>query len=347
MRDSFDDADPLFQRFVVFWAARTKKIKAKHILVLFGLSVVLYALWSVQNGLLGGVSHESERFSSAYGTENKHTDAYRWLDNARDALLNDSLLAARHERRWNLGRAIVVAGASLVEPDRESVVVPCAQFYYGASESQLQEYRSLVNAAHDFLEANDGHVPCVCAPQLGASVRYMAIYAAKKGGAAEQKGGGAAERDNDDIAAQLDELDHDDKPSRIVHAIELVDHDREAYDALDTATLEQRKIPLAIVHANQNYRYNEPRGTFALLRRTKLRITLRDSRCHSVTLRLTGELAQCAQECLDLMDGVDVRERARRQWKNAGIQLNASFFEAEARGTTRTTPLVSSHLGEL
>jgi hypothetical protein len=116
-----------------------------------------------------------------------------------------------------------------------------------------------------------------------------------------------------------------DSSRSVTHFFNIDDVQMESYDKLDAEKLKQSGIGLQITTEDQNYRYNASRGAFKLIRRTSVRITYKDAQCISRAARFDGAIALCAQECLDLMRGIDVRERARLQFRQ-NVTLNAEYF---------------------
>jgi hypothetical protein len=354
--DSFDD-DSMLEKAVLRCGALLRRRNAvRRSLALFGGTIVLYLVWCLLFGVIGGISHESERHSLAYGLEETQVDAYVWLGGVADQRLSRTLLDARQRApHWrSQRRSLVVVGNGTATGDGViSNSTKCANFYY--SHHRRAEW--LMHTATEALLAGAGAAKCICSAQFGSTdERYMALYVAETAPSPPSVTSGISPHTTEfrvaEPRAEVAELlaeqrrdlagdHHHHHSSRVLHAIEVVDTDEEAYDRLDVAAFDEQGVQLAIVYENQDYRFNHPRGTFAVLRRATLQLSYRDTHCHIVTLRLAGEAAFCAQQCLDLMNGIDVRERARRQWQNSGVQLNASHFES-VYGTTKTKA-ISAH----
>jgi hypothetical protein len=111
----------------------------------------------------------------------------------------------------------------------------------------------------------------------------------------------------------------------VVHALNVVDDLEREYDVLDSETLASNYVKLTVLNESQDERYNEARGSFAVIRRMRVRVLFLDRFCHKQVNRLTNMLAVCAQRCFDMMRGIDARERARMQWR-LGVRLNEHIF---------------------
>lgn len=212
--------------------------------------------------------------------------AYVWLDGVADAHVADHVIEARRGSNSSL---LVLVGSRATEPSATRSAT-CNELL------SQQAHLPLMAAAETYLR-KAGRSNCVCAPQLGSAVAYIAFR------------GSAATADD-----------------AVVHMFNPVDSSADAYESLDADRLVQLGIGLSRVEAaNQNYRYNVARGNYTLLRRTTLSVVGIDVTCQRNRVGLSGALALDAEECLDLLRGVDVRERARRQLER-GVTLNAALF---------------------
>jgi hypothetical protein len=221
--------------------------------------------------------------------------AYLWLHGAADAHVSEHVIDARRGTNSSL---LVLVGSRATD----TVAARAATCNELLSQ---QAHVGLMVAAEKYLQ-KAGRRNCVCAPQLGSDVAYIALRSNGKAGTAEGEAAG--------------------KSGTIVHLFNPSDSSADAYEALDAERLVQLDVGLSRVEgANQNYRYNVARGNYTLLRRTKLSIVGIDSGCERSRVGLSGALALDAEECLDLLRGVDVRERARRQFQ-VGVTLNAALF---------------------
>lgn len=222
--------------------------------------------------------------------------AYAWLHDAADAHVAEHVIDARHGTSSSL---LVLVGSKAVETGVVRTV-SCNELL------SQQLHVGLMAAAEKYLQKAN-HTNCVCAPQLGSDVAYIAL---------RSRGDGKA-----DEAVE--------ESSSIVHMFNPLDSSADAYEALDADRLVQLGVGLRRLEgANQNYRYNVARGTYTLLRRTKLSIVGIDSACERSRVGLSGALTIDAEECLDLLRGVDVRERARRQFR-VGVTINAALFDQQ------------------
>jgi hypothetical protein len=227
--------------------------------------------------------------------------AYKWLANNRDTSVSQHVIDARAGKSMGL---IV-----LVPRHRQDAVVSgdvkCSTMF-STNESVQNFYTELMIDAEEFLRGAN-HTACVCAPQLGRHVKYMAFRA-----------------DAHTTAPSANEVlgeSSDDNNNRILHLFNPIDSSADAYETLNDADLVALGVGLKVTIESQDYRYNEARGTYSVLRRTKLSIVGVDKACHRERIGLMNQLAVSAEECLDLLRGVDVRERAARQEK-LGVILN-------------------------
>lgn len=216
---------------------------------------------------------------------------YRWQHGVVDGSVVQSVVDARANITHSELLAVV---SQTIDGDLSSQLLPCSKVVLGKGEA-AENYIKLVNEADAYLRSNNRSAPnCVCAPMLGLMVRYMAV---------------ATRRVDDETDLHIQ------------HMINPIDVNSDNYDDLDVEFFEKNGVDLSIENENQDYRYNKPRGTYRLLRRNKVRVALFDSYCSSTKITLSGTLALCSQQCLDLMRGIDVRERAEMQRKK-GVTLN-------------------------
>jgi len=201
-----------------------------------------------------------------------------------------------------------------------------AAFPTARMTKQQAFYKKIQLQAYRFLSHNYQQRPCICGPLLGYNLRYIGVYAGSK---ENVKQSGDAIGGDADVASFVAEIEAGDTNADaiVVHMFNPVDEQAEIYDALDTSQMKEQKIGLYFSKEVQNYRYNTSRGSFTLLRRTRIRVAYQNEACQWLRPWLSGASALCAQECFDLMRGVDVRERARIQY-NGGIVLNREYFTA-------------------
>lgn len=225
-------------------------------------------------------------------------NAYVWLGDRRDDKVAEHVVAARKSSPA-AGELVLVAGA--LEVDLwPATAVTCRELLAAHLHSAL-----MIKAQSYLSRART--VNCVCAPQFGSNVSYVAF----RRSAADSDG------DNNNDSAQ----------HAIVHMFNPVDSTADEYEQLDADRFVNLGVGLVIEQqANQDYRYNRKRGTFALLRRTKLSLVGVDATCERNRVAISGAMVFEAHECLDLLRGVDVRERARRQFAR-GVKLNEHLFQ--------------------
>jgi hypothetical protein len=219
--------------------------------------------------------------------------AYRWLNGVADATIGEHVLAARR----GLIDAPLVLVASATDDSAPARTLSCAELLTHDLAAR-QALVDLMAAAEQYLEKTPSQT-VVCSPQLGSNQSYIVFRQA----------------------------------AGFFHIFNPVDSSAEEYETLDGDRLAQLGIGLERVVVNQNYRYNVARGSFALLRRLQLSIVGVDATCQRSRVAVKDGLAIGAGECLDLLRGVDVLERARRQFER-GVIFNAEYFHALARGDT-------------
>lgn len=231
--------------------------------------------------------------------------AYKWLDEQADATVAQHVIDARVNKQ--LGLLVLVA--STKDDSAPATDVPCKKMF-STNDAVQNYYASLMEDAEQFL-VTANHTLCVCAPQLGRSVRYMAFRA--------------------DTGTTRGSSSLDEEGGKVLHLFNPVDSAMDAYDSLDDSQLASLGVGLKVAVESQDYRYNRARGSYSLLRRTKLSIVGVDRACHRERIGLFDQLAVAAEECLDLLRGIDVRERANRQAK-LGVILNLPPVPTKPRG---------------
>jgi hypothetical protein len=307
--DGFDSDDKWYVRLVALLGRRFKRMRWQQKAML-SVSVSLAALlvyWLVCR-LAGfdGLDMASVRATSLYGQLPEHVEAYRWLnENERDPLVSDHVITARQSLAQTT--QLVLVGSRTDEKQHVALAVDCKQIF-STKRNASEYYDALLGHTAEYLEANAGSVSCACGPMFGYTTRHLAIYLR---------------------GAHKQEAMHDEQDGRkeaVLHLLNVTDELEAAYDELNVAVLTQNNVNITVVREHQNERYNEARGEYAVIRRTRLRLEGQDTLCHRQTIRLWSELAVCAQRCLDLMRGIDVRERARMQWEAASVRLNVAAF---------------------
>jgi hypothetical protein len=305
----YDEAagEPWHRRLIIRsgqWAQRLRK-RAKPIVV--GL-LALYVLYCLASYVLGytGVDRQLIEASEHYTSDPYNTTLYRWQSGVGDDSVSPHVVAARA----NLSNAHLLAlVATTADNDAPGTLVRCADFVSRHNEPLLDMMRD----AELYLRTNPD-VPCVCGQQLEYAYRYLALRQRQA---------------SDEVRELLDDA----QPSvsvvddvAVVHAFNPVDEHQREYDELDGPFFQLRRINLTVVDEHQDERYNARRGTFSLIRRTSVRLMVSDRECHRERISLFNDMALCAQRCLDLMRGIDVRQRARLQL-DKGVALNTALFE--------------------
>lgn len=299
MYDDYDASDEKwYVRLLAALARRKSKMKARDWLIACGATFGLFLLYALVCILLGYgnvVDEATLSASSFYGELPSHTAAYVWVGGQRDAQISRHVFDARRNFSLDVSRHIALVASSFDDSRGVAHAVECSDTLSANSSLRTELLEAMAHS--EALLKEPGAPPCTCAPVFGYDLQQLA-FAAPTAGA-----------DGD----------------AFVHAFGIHDKLSSAYDALDSAALGVAEIKLAVTNESQNERYNQARGSFAVIRRARLRLSFADRHCHSQTLWLANELAVCAQRCLDLMRGVDVRERARMQWR-LGIRLNEQQF---------------------
>lgn len=285
-----------YRRWLVYaarFAFRVKKLLYRLVMfAIFALTCYFaasYALASADTPQLS-IAQAKPGFEDLYN-EFEHM-VYRWHDDVTDATVSPSLLAARQALGDNKQLVIVAATQDDAKP---ATPMPCSALW--TTGGKQREYIDLLADAETFLRATAHTVPrCVCAPMLGRSLIYMAVSNGSNSSRAH------------------------------VHVLEPEDVHAAQYEALNAEYFDKIGVDLVITNESQDYRYNQPRGVYSLIRRQQVNINMRDKACNREKLTVQGDLAICVQECFDMMLGIDVRERARRQYQQ-GVVLNKAVFD--------------------
>lgn len=305
MWNEYNDDDPLRMRVIAAlgrWLRRMKKWW--HWAILFGLFVVVTVglLWFLIYLLgwdLSAIDDSQMRADPLYGLAPEHTDAYRWLDNKPDTAVSAHVIEAR--KNLNFTKWLNVVGTGAVElPVR---LVECESELFSGNAQTTVYYNTLFHETSHFLENNRAApLDCTCGVYFGRNIRHVAIYRNET----------APDDHNRNVRAP------------VLHLLNVQDMYEREYDQLDETAMEGQK--LAVVKEKQDFRYNgERRGVYAIVRRKMLRLDTLDRQCHQQVIQVFDRLAFCVQRCLDTMRGIDVRERARMQYRS-GIKLNAALF---------------------
>lgn len=286
---------------------------------LLGYIVLFWLLWlvfSVASTYVGAVFGADETIiiehSAHFSYAPEDARAYTWLtrrgngsyhvETEVNGSVSDTVITARVAMQY--GRNIVLlrnvtCDASPV--DR----MPCADFSALPSSKMTPRQAEIVRMQYQACRylLNNLWTPCVCAPMLGFNYHYIALRVSP------------VENDGD----------------ACMHLFNPEDQYRRHYNALDAPALKELDVGLFLKTEHENYRYNETRGVYRVLRYTRMAIDFETKQCkHALfavhTQRHPVVVAQCLQYCLDKLDGIDVRERARMQYKQ-GVVLNNDYFD--------------------
>lgn len=304
MYNEFDATDEKWWVRVVATIARyNKKMRPRHWLSCCGALTALfgvYALFCVLFGYANVLDETTLRASSFYGELASHTGAYVWLGGQKDAAIGAHVFAARRNFSLAVSRRLALVASSFDDSRLVAQAFDCTDLFSASADVRARLLDPMESA--ETLLADAPALGCTCAPMFATNARLLSFSVPSNGAAS----------------------DHNET---VVHALDVRDELEHVYDLLDAAALAAADVKLAVTNESQNERYNEPRGSFALIRRARLRLHFSDRYCHIQTVWLSNEMAVCAQRCLDLMRGIDVRERARMQWR-LGIRLNEAVFGA-------------------
>lgn len=221
-----------------------------------------------------------------------NVERYQWRNGNMDSMVTESVVGARRDIGYS--NLLELVGST----ENDSVVAkPISCFDLLSTKAEVARLLGqLFLDSEVFLRANLAH-RCVCGPMLGHSVQHITI-------------------------APLNST----ADAPIMHIVNPIDTMQAAYDALDAEMLEHHNVNLSLERESDAYRYNIARGTFVVLRRDKLTLTMLTRQCYQETLTVRGALAHCVSRCLDRLAGIDVRARARMQWER-GVTLNTWAFE--------------------
>jgi len=309
---------PRMERWLVY-AARATELALENVCVLCALASALVALALLYSMLFGARVSETElRASQHYAPPRDAVDSYQWIGNEPDGAVAEHVYKLREEFfvRADLLRLVPRSAGR-----HESRAVQ-AQCNAGFSRNRQVREKSaeLLGEAERFLAYNAAaaakaaHARCVCAPLLGRTENHLAIF---------QAGGTSS---NDSVAKHL--TDHGMMVAvdggHVAHFFNPVDMHASEYESLNGPALDRANVPLVYSNETLDYRYNEARGEFTLVRRARVRFSGETTACRDETVTVRGDLAICVQRCFDLLAGIDVRERARRQ-AAYGIRLNKDF----------------------
>lgn len=229
---------------------------------------------------------------------------YRWLGTKED--IADSVVLARE--RMNRTDLLLLVASGTKDPIA-SAPVRCSDLV-----SSKVVYEELLRDIYLFLPANIYNGPqCSCAPMFGKQLRYMVVGSKRKA---------LLNADDFDAAAAADGQMVEPADTMVYeHMLNPIDKYASQYESLDADFFAVSGVDFTIEQESEDYRYNLARGSFSILRRTKVIIEFYDRACHKRTVTVEGALSLCIQHCLDLMQGIDVAQRAALQAKR-GVKLN-------------------------
>lgn len=257
--------------------------------------------------------------------------AYRWLDNQPDSNVSELAVAMRAARFDRSDVLVLVPHTANAVPPAENAV--CSTLFSTSADlTQRERYADLIANSERFLLGNQNvtgptraDTSCVCSPLLGHTLRYIGLLHRRT----EQADAEHAGHEKRSVDARY----------RVEHFFNPVDSLAEAYDALDAAALDEAGVGLATTVETLDYWWNRARGNFTLLRRKTVRFSGYTSACVEESAVVRGATAFCVQRCFDLLGGIDVRGRARRQ-AAAGVQLNS--FDEQKRESAEEEPATSA-----
>lgn len=306
----YDNEDPWHVRLVLWsgrWLRRIETPKQWAVVFACAICFSVSLLWLIIYAIgwdLSQINSDHIRADLHYGQSIDHIDAYRWQDE-QDRQVGQHVIDARsglNNSKW----LTLVAAKSKEIIARE---IDCEKELFSGSTETTMYYSSLMYETTQFME-NNNETMCTCGSFFGKHVRHLAISYANT---------------PPEALDDTDSMDEIFKAKKAFHAFNVIDLHAHEYDRLDENAMGEH---VAIVQENQNFRYNEARGSFLIVRRTSLQLELLDSMCHKQSIRVFDRLALCVQRCLDMMRGIDTRKRAHMQHA-AGIQLNVGVSEQE------------------
>jgi hypothetical protein len=154
------------------------------------------------------------------------------------------------------------------------------------------DWRTLVEKSNAYLERNRGVETCCCAPVFGIDVNHLALEMAQ-------------ERANETKIVT-------------VHMFNVFDEQYYAYDRLTPKQLDNENSTLGKmigVRQTQAHLFAWPPAEtiVTVVRRDALHLHAINWAGEAVEFDVSGKQAYCVSECIDLLHGVSVYERARRQ----------------------------------
>lgn len=163
------------------------------------------------------------------------------------------------------------------------------------------DWRTLVQSAEAYLQANRGVEHCCCAPMFGVDFNHLAFEMRQL---------------SSNASMSIEKL-------VVVHFFNVVDRNRDAYDALEPSKIGNSSLGrLVVARVSQAHLFAWPpaESSILVLRQHTMSLHAQDWSGAPIDLNVSASQAYCAAECIDLFAGVSVYERARRQ-SAAGIKL--------------------------
>jgi hypothetical protein len=336
--EEFSNDNVWHQRLLRRLGRAAQRLKVKHfvLLTLVGVALIathlLYAAWrgelptvievpELQNStamtpdeIVALANETVEQAGELYGALPEHIDAYSWFLNRSDDTVDPVVLNERVTYRNASGLVLVSSTIDDSQYVCQNVtideVLPASEKghlelarLYGLTSAFLRNNRNVLNGTKKH---------CACGAQFGILKNHLAIYqdASEPHHSHEHDGEEAMHVDDNTL-----------------HLFNMYDTTEVEYDQMNALGLRDANQGLIAVKENQNERYNDGRGEFTVLRRSHIKLTAVDSMWHRDVIRFSGPLGICVQRCLDLMRGIDVRERARMQWAAARVEFNAEYFQ--------------------
>jgi hypothetical protein len=167
------------------------------------------------------------------------------------------------------------------------------------------DWRTLFTSVATYLRENRGREHCACAPMFGVALNHYAFETHKT---IDDK----KKMENNSSASSCES-----SSTSVVHLINLRDTmhaDYEEFGAQSNESTLARLGPLAMVRHNQVHLFAWPNESdVVVVRRKTVRFRALDATGQETLLEVANAQAFCLSECYDLINGVSVYERARRQ----------------------------------
>lgn len=288
---------------LIHWVGKNGAVLRRRLLITAAAALGLFLLYCVGWLLFGGADASKALIENSIGLSPLDPRAYNWYGDARDTAVTPSVVAARR----SINESHLLTLVSNHSEDRmPASVINCGDMLSLEPDTALF-YNQLLYDIEKYLAANSHRGPeCACAPMLGRPVRLLAFL---------QQRGAAEEEQLERMASTTN------APYSFTYLLNPEDVYAHQYNELDGNFFSSIGVGMTVEQDSQDYRYNSPRGTYDVLRRSKLTLQVTDKKCDKQRVTIRAPLAVCAARCVDLMNGIDVRERARLQFAK-GVKLN-------------------------